>query len=222
MNLLEVGPNIWVADGPAVSVLGPLQLPTRMIVVRLGDGSLWINSPIDVARSEMERVAALGVVRHLVSPTPLHDWRLAAWKDVFLDATVWQHRLLGEVAPPEWIADIDQILFQGNLLWAEAEFFHRESRTLIMADFIQNYPRQKRRPFLNAVTRIAGVQGGGVPLDIRLACCRRGLGRNSLSRVLAWDFDRLIVAHGDCIERDAKVTIRRAFGWLGSEREVRF
>jgi hypothetical protein len=219
MNLQRVGPNIWVVDGPPVSVIGPLKLPTRMIVVRLSNGSLWINSPIDIARSEMEDVAQLGIVRHLVSPTPPHDWRLASWKDVFRDAIVWPHRQLGDLAPPEWTADIDQVLFEGNLLWAEAEFFHRESRTLIMADFVQNYPRQSGRPFLNAATRIAGVQAGGVPLDIRLSFFRRGSGRESLRKVLAWDFDRVIVAHGDCIEREAKAAVSRAFGWLGSERE---
>ncbi len=219
MNLQEFGPNIWVADGPAVSVFGPLKLPTRMIVVRLSNGSLWINSPIDVARSEMEQVAALGVVKHLVSPTPLHDWRLALWKGVFRDATAWPHRELSDLAPPEWSADIDQVLFKGNLLWAEAEFFHRESRTLIMADFIQNYPRQIGRPLLNAATRIAGVQGGGVPLDIRLSFFRRESGRASLRKLLAWDFDRLIVAHGECVERDAKTAVSRAFGWLSSEHE---
>ena len=33
-------------------------------------------------------------------------------------------------------------------------------------------------------------------------------------RLLSWDFDRLIIAHGPCIERDAKAFVTQAFRWL--------
>jgi hypothetical protein len=39
--------NIWIVDGPLVLDMGIL-FPTRMTVVRLQNGSLWISSPVSV------------------------------------------------------------------------------------------------------------------------------------------------------------------------------
>jgi hypothetical protein len=214
MKIRDFGPNIWIADGPPVAALGPIALPTRMTVVKLSDDSLWINSPVTASRSEMERIALIGAVKHLVSPTPLHNWRLGPWKKVFPDAALWPRDSLGDDVPPQWAADLDQVIFEGNLFLTEVEFFHAASRSLIVGDFVQNYPKREHRPLLNAVTRVAGVQGGGVPLDIRLSVFHRSRARATLGKLLSWDFDRLIVAHGDCIESDAKAFVQRAFRWL--------
>ena len=51
-------------------------------------------------------------------------------------------------------------------------------------------------------------------LDIRLSFIRRNLARQSLQKLLSWDFDRLIIAHGPCIETGAKAFVERAFRWL--------
>ncbi len=53
-----------------------------------------------------------------------------------------------------------------------------------------------------------------MPFDIRLSFVNRRLGRKSLARFLSWNFDRLIIAHGECVEHDAKVFVKRAFRWL--------
>jgi hypothetical protein len=29
-----------------------------------------------------------------------------------------------------------------------------------------------------------------------------------------WDFDKLIIAHGPCVDHDAKPFVKRAFRWL--------
>ena len=209
--MIEFGEDLWVADGPPVAAFGPIKLPTRMIVVKLTDGSLWINSPVEISAELTRSIAAFGEVRYLVSPTPMHDWRLPSWQRCFPDALVWKPRL---EAPPAWLDDLDHVVFEGNLFIAEAEFFHVKSRTLIMTDFVQNYPRRRERPFLNLMTRIAGVQGVGVPLDIRWTFLQRRRARASLRALLAWDFERLIVAHGDCVSEGAKPLVESAFRWL--------
>lgn len=43
--LNEIERDIWVADGASVPFFG-FPYPTRMTVVRLADGSLWVCSPI--------------------------------------------------------------------------------------------------------------------------------------------------------------------------------
>ena len=43
--LQNYGEDVWIASVRFVSD----SLPTRMIVVKLGDGSLWISSPVAVS-----------------------------------------------------------------------------------------------------------------------------------------------------------------------------
>ena len=70
--------------------------------------------------------------------------------------------------------------------------------------------------FRNTLFKLEGVVSphGGVGLDIRLSFVRRNLARQSLQKLLSWDFDKLIIAHGHCIEKDAKAFVERAFRWL--------
>jgi len=43
---------------------------------------------------------------------------------------------------------------------------------------------------------------------------KRKLARQSLEKLLSWDFDKLIIAHGDCIENEAKSFVKEKFRWL--------
>jgi hypothetical protein len=208
--------DIWVADGPAVRFFGAAY-PTRMIVVKLSEGSLWINSPVSATHDQAAQLEDIGPVAHLVSPTRLHDWRLALWEEFFPRARVWKAHTLGDTPPPAWKAEIDQVLFRGSIALAETEFFHKPSRTLIMGDFIQNFRFERNRPLLNTLKRLGGILEGGVPRDLRLSFIgkrRRRLGRDAVRELLAWDFDKLVVAHGDLVTNDARSLVRRAFHWL--------
>jgi hypothetical protein len=77
--------DIAIVDGPPVRAMGIL-FPTRMIVVKLTDGSLWVNSPVAVSAEVLGLIMALGTVKYLVAPTKLHVWRLEAWHALFADA----------------------------------------------------------------------------------------------------------------------------------------
>jgi hypothetical protein len=123
---------------------------------------------------------------------------------------------LGDTPNPQWADDFDQLAFKGNPLIEEVLFFHRASRTVILDDLIQVHPRVKGKPFRNALFKLEGVASpqGGVGLDIRQSFTNRNLARRSLEKLLSWDFDKLIIAHGACIERDAKLFVEQAFYWL--------
>jgi hypothetical protein len=51
LNVLKpVGENLWVVDGPIVRMAyfgGSIPFPTRMVVVRLGSGEVFLWSPIE-------------------------------------------------------------------------------------------------------------------------------------------------------------------------------
>jgi Domain of unknown function (DUF4336) len=199
-----------------------------MVVVRLRDGSIWINSPVAASESLRASLEDLGATRYLVAPTPLHVWRLDEWHALFPQAELWgppslakssrKNRfagVLGDEPPAQWQEDFDQVVFKGNAFVREVEFLHKPSRTLVFADFIQNYPPERSGPFARTVQRLAGVSEPGVAIDIRLTIFDRKLARLSVVKILSWDFDRLVVAHGESLSRDAKPLVRRAFAWLG-------
>jgi len=222
--------DLWIAKGPDVRDLGILWT-TRMVIVKLHDGSLWVDSPVYVQSDTLKRVISLGPVRYLVAGTPRHVWRLANWHSLFPEAELWASRpspltlgksqlaftrVLEDDPPKGWLEDLEQMVFKGNPLIEEVIFRHKRSRTVILDDLIQNHLEVKGHPFRNAVFKLAGVASpdGGVPLDIRLSFIHRDLARQSLDKLLSWDFDKLILAHGVCIEKNAKDFVKSAFQWL--------
>ena len=223
-------PNVWIIEGPNVRDMGVL-FTTRMTVVKLANGSVWVDSPVPVPFETLQCITELGPVSYLVAATPRHVWRLEMWHTLFPQAQLWVPRAspltlkkghlpftgtLGDTPNPEWADDLDQLAFQGNPLIEEVFFFHRASRTVILDDLIQVHPSVKGKPFRNAFFQLEGVASppGGVGLEFRLTFTKRKLARRSLDKVLSWDFDKLIIAHGACIEKDAKPFMEQAFQWL--------
>jgi hypothetical protein len=54
--LQPFGPEIWIADGPVASFYG---YSTRMAVIRLSDGSLFVWSPVALSTALRAAVDAL-------------------------------------------------------------------------------------------------------------------------------------------------------------------
>ena len=229
-DLQAFAESISIIDGQPVRDMG-VMFTTRMTIVKLSDGSLWVNSPVSVTFNTIKRITELGPVSYILAATPRHVWRLAAWHTLFPDAQLWVPRptpftlkkgrlpftgILGDEPPQGWATDLDQLAFKGNPLIEEILFFHRQSRTVILDDLIQIHPMVKGKPFRNALFKLAGVASphGGVPLDIRLSFANRDLARRSLERLLSWDFDKLVIAHGLCLKKNAKPFVEQAFEWL--------
>jgi hypothetical protein len=228
--LQPLGPDIWTADGPLVRNVG-LTFTTRMTIVRLADGSIWVESPVPVPSETLNEVQALGEVRYLVSGTQKHTWRLAAWHPLFPQAQLWATAKTSLTLPEGrvgvsdvlldtphdgWATDFDQLVFRGSRFLKEVFFLHRKSGTVIVGDVIQANPPLEGKSLRNFAFRMLGAESpdGGVPRDIKLGLFQRSRARESLRRLLSWDFDKLVIAHGDCVSRDAKAYVRHAFRWL--------
>jgi hypothetical protein len=228
--LQEFANNIWLAEGPVVRDMGTY-FTTRMTIVRLSNGSVWISSPVPVSFTTLKEIFELGDVRYLIAATPRHIWRLDLWHTLFPEAELWASRptpftlqkghlpisgYLSDTSPSAWSADFDQLAFKGNPLLSEVLFFHRETHTVLLDDLIMRNPVMEGKPLTNLIFKLGGVQGleGGVTIDMKMTFLNRSLARQSLERLLSWDFDKLIIAHGPCIESGAKQYVKRAFKWL--------
>lgn len=221
-ELQEFASRIWTVDGPPARALG-FAFATRMTIVKLRAGGLWISSPVNVAFPLLTRITELGPVEYLVAATQMHTWRLEMWHRLFPGAQLWAARktpftssarikITGTLGPPSsvmWSEDLDQLTFRGSPLIEETLFLHKETRTLLVDDLIQIHSR-------TPLCRLAGVAApsGGVALDIRMSFVDRKQARACLERLLAWDFDKVIIAHGGCIMKDGKRFVERAFRWL--------
>lgn len=236
-TLKPVAPGLWIVDGPIVRMAalgGSAPFTTRMTVARMADGGLWCHSPIAPATALFAALAALGPVRHLVSPNKLHYAHIAAWKRRYPDAIAWaspgvRERAagqkievafdadLGDAPEPAWVAEFDQLRFRGSRVIEEAVFLHRASGTLILADLIENFEAAKLGTAMRWIARLGGVldPDGKTPLDMRFTFRDRNAARACLQRIMAWQPRRVILAHGRCYLDNGEAELRRAFRWLG-------
>jgi len=224
--LRELAPGqLWIAEMPFQRP--GLELGARMTVVRLADGGLFIHSPIALSPALKQEIDALGPVRFIVSPFRFHYAHLPEFAVAYPEARIYApphfkkklpgvrfHGVLGDVPEPGWAQDLDQAAFRGNALDDEVDFLHRPSRTLILTDLCFCLPA--RGSWL--ARRIAGFLGVletfGPTLTFRLFTRDRRAARASVERILAWDFDRIIIAHGTIIESGGHAAFRKAFAWL--------
>ena len=226
--------EVWIVDGPEIEMryLGAnLPFPTRMTIVRLPGGKLWVHSPIAWNPDLGLELAKLGSVSYLIAPNTLHYWYLPDWQERFPEARSYGppglvrkarrpisvDQTLGEQPPIEWDGIFSQCLIRGTIL-TEADFFHRPSRTLILTDIIENFePARVRGALLRWLMRIFGAADpdGKAPFDMQLSFLgHRKNVRAAAELMIKWAPKRIVIAHGRCYETQAVAELRRAFRWV--------
>jgi hypothetical protein len=230
--LTSMGTNLWFADGGIVSFNG-FDYPTRMVIVRLADGGLWLWSPVKRTVEAEDEIRALGPVRHIVSPNKLHFLFLGEWQAAFPDAKLWGtpatiakcgdlnfYKALADNPPAKWAGQIDQFYFTNSPFMDEVIFFHRQSRTAIIADLSQPFSKEflKRHwPWwLRPVARLSKmVEGWGYPpIDYRISFRRRASARPKIRALIDEHPEHVVVAHGQVVRTDGEAFLRGAFSWL--------
>ena len=221
--------DLWIADGPAVSFFG-FPYPTRMAVIRLPSGELWVWSPIALDDAMATALAALGPVAHLVAPNKLHHLFLADWKARWPAARLYAapglarrrrdlafNAELGDLPDSAWATVVDQIVVRGSPVMAEVVFFHRPSRTALVTDLVQRFDPATARGWRGWIMRADGLVGprGSTPREWRLTFVDRRAARAARAHVLAWDPVRVVIAHGEWIRARGREELAQALAWMG-------
>jgi len=197
-----------------------------MTVVRLGDGGLFVHSPISLDPSLRAAVDALGAVRAVVAPSKFHHLFVSEWRAAYPAALTcccpglerkradlrWD-RILGDQPEPEWRGEIEQVYFSARWLEDEVVFFDRPSRTLICADMLfhlSTHPSALTR----LVARLLGNRAPGATWVEGVLIPDRVTARQQVERMLAWDIDRIVLSHGALIDSGGREVLRRAYAWL--------
>ena len=185
--LESLGSDVWIADGSMVLFHG-FDYPTRMVIVRLADGGLWLWSPIKKSAEIEGSVRALGQVRHIVSPNKLHYLFLVNGRRRFRTPNCGAlHRRSPNVSylkfsetltndlPLDWAGQIDQAYFTNSAFMDELIFFHRSSRTVIIADlsqtFSQGFLKLHWPWWMQVIARLSKMTDGWgyPPIDYRIS-----------------------------------------------------
>lgn len=223
--LTPVAPAIWAVNAP-LSVLG-MAIGHRMTVVRLPDSTLWLHSPIAYSEPLVDELAQLGALAHIVAPNCLHDTYLSGWIAACPRVTFHAAQGFSQFRPdlkftdfiadtplPAWDEVFDQHLVRGAPRVNEVVFLHRASRTLILTDLAFNLGPEM--PFLSRVlVTLNGCYCQFGPSNLfRTTIKDRAAFRASINHILRWDFDRIILSHGENVEHGGREMLRQAFAFL--------
>ena len=216
--------QVWLKRYP-VRYSG-IDLSARLCLIRLEGGALLAHSPSPLDDTLKREVEALGRLEHIVAPGNFHHFHVPAWQEAWPDATTWicpgveRKRpdlrfdwLLGDRSPEPWREEIDQVLVRGSRFMWEVAFFHRPSRTLVLTDLIENIgdatPGNRDLMLKFWWKGVLRMWNRARPApEYQWGWSDKPAARACLERILAWDFERVVIAHGDCIEHDAHARLR--------------
>ena len=223
--LTELAPDLFVTERPLR--FGGLNIGTRMTVVRLAGGELFLHSPVSLdfgLRGELEEI---GKVRFVVAPNKMHHLFAGEYKEAWPDAELYcapglegkradisWHTILGNRAPAAWIGQLGQVLFEGLPVANEVVFFHPPSRTLVVTDIAFHIGEESPALTRFGFRLLGAYKNFGPTVMERVLIRDRAAARASLERILAWDFERVIVAHGSVLARGGREALRKGYEWL--------
>jgi hypothetical protein len=224
--LEQLADGLWVEERPFRA--GPfLEIGTRMTVVRLADGGLFLHSLVEIDEETRAALEALGPVRFLVAGNLLHHLYLAGAAKAFPQAQLFGPQglaakrkdlrldgVLGDAAPDAWRQDLDQLAVRGIPRMGEVVFLHRASRTLVVTDLCFNV-RHSDYFGTRLFMRLNAAYGRFGPTRMLRALVRdRPALRASVEKILEWDFDRVVVTHGEVLAHGGRDALRAGFAWL--------
>ena len=219
-KMKKLDENIWTHED-AMSLMGT-HLPLRMTIIKLSDDTLWVHSPTQLSAQMKNEVDALGTVSCIVGASNGHNNWLKQWQQAYPQATLYvsagipkklglaDYQLLDESSENIWQDNLVHEYMDGVPFFNESVFLHTSSKSLIVTDFIQNYDDKKpsglKQILANKLFRLIGFKGTCIAPPLKMGFMIKDKAKFSacIARIQALDFDRIIVAHGDIIDSNAK------------------
>ncbi len=225
-SLIRFAPQVWLKDYP-VRYSG-CTFPGLMTVVQLSDGRVLIHSPCAIDPETKTEIENIGAVGFILAPGTYHHLHVPSCQAAFPAAQTYIcpgiekkrpdlvfDAVLGDTAEPDWAPDLEQVVVRGcRFIW-EVAFFHRQSRTLILVDLIENMgdatlgTNWVLRFFWKGVFRMWNVPKPAP--EYQLGWKDKSAARESLERILSWPFEKVIMAHGEPIVEDANDAVEGAW-----------
>lgn len=215
----QLGAGIWIHERP-FRMFGA-ELGNRMTIIDVGDGALLVHSPIaldDTLKSDVKR---LGRVAYLITPNAFHGMFIEDWMKAFPEARHFTARTedsgknksepLSVSAMAGLSPTLEATRVEGIPKLQEYAFYHRPSRTLILTDLAFNIGTDV--PIWTKIFFSLNDAYGkfGPSRLMRSMITDKTAFKASLAALLKWDFEHVVVAHGDVVAQDGKDILRQAF-----------
>jgi hypothetical protein len=224
-TLTPLAEGVWVSTDP-VSYLG-MKLTATMTVLRLGDGSLLLYSPVAMTPARRAALEAIGPVTHLYAPNTFHHSWIGEWAAACPSARLHApsslaskrrdlriDRALGADLEPAFAGIVDEVPIEGFRLH-ESAIVYRPGCALVVADLVHNVGRPAHG-WTKLYARMMGFHDR-VALSRMIrwtAFSDRAAARRSIDGLLARPFDRLVVGHGAPLAEGAREALAAAYRWL--------
>ena len=212
-SLKKIADNLWIVDGEEVLMdfkFFKVPFSTRMTVIRLKNGGIWVHSPIKPSDNLLFEIKQLGEVKHLIAPNVLHYSYIDEWHQLFPEAKVWLASGVQKRARKSGMSlDYGQELSKAN--WND------ESSTLILTDLIENIETEKLSLFEKLLFKIGDNHhpNGKTPRDLRMSFLfGKKQALRSYHKIKKWEPKNIIISHGPCMIGQAKEMLNQAFFWL--------
>lgn len=193
---------------------GP-KLPLRSTLVTLKSGHRVMFSPIKFSDAQLVQLKQ-NAPHALVAPNLFHHLYIkdAAEKlnvsNVFLAPGLEKKRK--DIEWPVILSDktwtyqeeLPMLVMQGMPSLNECVFFHRETKTLIVTDFFFNLSGLPDNFSSLPYKMLGSFNRPAISRLIHLLTRNKKALKSSVAKILEWDFDKLVMAHGKVLESGAK------------------
>ena len=215
--------SVWHAQQPLK--FGPISLTTRMTVVRLRDGSLWVHSPISPTHELIEELQKVGTVRYVVAPNKSHHLFFLAFLNAYPTAQGFiaaglelkredlsRFPQVPREAP--WGSELQGFFIEGLPILNETVWFHHDTGTLVLTDLLFCFA-ETNRGITALVSKLLGVRGKlGMSRTMKFAIKDKQALAKSVLPLLSLPVQRVIVAHDQIINEQPIARLTHAFAWL--------
>jgi len=226
-HLFEYVKNqIWILEYP-VRFEG-LDLFARTTIIKLDNGELIVHDPCKIDDAIKREIDSIGVVKFIIAPGSFHHLFVTDFQEKYPDAETYLcpglerkrsdikfNWILGNQPDPRWEHTLDQVLIQGTRYIWEVAFFHRPSKTLILVDLLENIGddyQHKAGLLLRFWWYIFRMwnKPKAAP-EYQLGWGNKKIVKNGLNKILAWGAERVILAHGENIDKNVNTILTTAW-----------
>jgi hypothetical protein len=213
MEWREIAAGVAVMQYP-LRALG-IDFRRCVTLLRLADGRVVIHSSAPFTAEDVAAMRRFGVPSWLVEATLMHDTFARPVSTVFPDLPYLAPDGFAKLSgiptrplyppPSDWAGEIEVLKVEGLRKTDEHAFFHRASQTLVLADLLFHFPADSRgwpRFFAQHIMRLPRLSG--ISAFFRLMIRDREAFSLSMKKMLEWDFEQIVVGHGEPIQNDAK------------------
>ncbi|KIK70283.1 hypothetical protein GYMLUDRAFT_34778 [Collybiopsis luxurians FD-317 M1] len=232
----EVTTGVWTFSRPfGRGPFGFLPWGGRSTAVRLSTGDVWVLASTPLTPAAKSVIDDLGTVKWIIAPDIVHHLFLGQYKNAYPEAKAIgveglrqkkkknNENLLidgeyGGDSPDTLYGFEDEIkaCYFTGFENKDVAFLHVETQTLIVADLLFNLPgneqysKVKTSPKVPIIGKLNPESGWLKRLLWTLGKDKDAMRRDAKA-VRDWDFDRIIMCHGDVIEENGKKAWEEAY-----------